>query len=57
MRKYPFIIIPIILFSFLAFKTVEQDDRYFQIVKSLDVFTTLFKEVNAYYVEEHNEIK
>jgi carboxyl-terminal processing protease len=54
MRKYPFIIIPIILFSFLAFKTVEQDDRYFQIVKSLDVFTTLFKEVNAYYVEEIN---
>ena len=54
MRKYPFIIIPIILFSFLAFKTVEQDDRYFQIVKSLDVFTTLFKEVNAYYVAEIN---
>jgi len=54
MRKYPFIIIPIILFSFFAFKTVEQDDRYFQIVKSLDVFTTLFKEVNAYYVEEIN---
>ena len=54
MRKYPFIIIPIILFLFLAFKTVEQDDRYFQIVKSLDVFTTLFKEVNAYYVEEIN---
>ena len=54
MRKYPFIIIPIILFFFLAFKTVEQDDRYFQIVKSLDIFTTLFKEVNAYYVEEVN---
>lgn len=54
MRKYPFIIIPIILFLFLAFKTVEQDDRYFQIVKSLDVFTTLFKEVNAYYVAEIN---
>ena len=54
MRKYPFIMIPIILFSSLAFKTVEQDDRYFQIVKSLDVFTTLFKEVNAYYVEEIN---
>ena len=54
MRKYPFIVIPIILFFFLAFKTVEQDDRYFQIVKSLDIFTTLFKEVNAYYVEEVN---
>ena len=54
MRKHPYLIIPIILFLFLAFKTVEQSDRYFQIVKSLDVFTTLFKEVNAYYVEEIN---
>nr|AOE07954.1 peptidase, S41 family [uncultured bacterium]CBL88135.1 carboxy-terminal processing protease family S41 [uncultured Cytophagia bacterium] len=54
MRKHPYLIIPITLFLFLAFKTVEQNDRYFQIVKSLDVFTTLFKEVNAYYVEEIN---
>ena len=57
MRKYPFITIPIILLLFLAFKSVAQDDRYFQIVKSLDVFTTLFKEVNAYYVEEINPTK
>mgnify|MGYP001316883201 FL=1 len=54
MRKHPFLVTAITLFLFLAFKTVEQNDRYFQIVKSLDVFATLFKEVNAYYVEEIN---
>ena len=54
MRKHLVLVTTITLFLFLAFKTVEQDDRYFQIVKSLDVFTTLFKEVNAYYVEEIN---
>ena len=54
MRKHLFLLTIITFFLFLAFKTAEQDDRYFQIVKSLDVFTTLFKEVNAYYVEEIN---
>lgn len=27
-------------------------ERYFEIAKSLDIFATLFKEVNAYYVDE-----
>jgi carboxyl-terminal processing protease len=27
-------------------------EKYFEIAKSLDIFTTLFKEVNAYYVDE-----
>ncbi len=27
-------------------------EKYFDIVKSLDIFATLFKEVNAYYVDE-----
>ncbi len=27
-------------------------DRYFQIARNLDIFATLFKEVNAYYVDE-----
>jgi carboxyl-terminal processing protease len=38
----------------VAFKTVQENDRYFQIVKNLDIFATLFKEVNAYYVDEVN---
>jgi len=31
---------------------IEPDDKYFQIAKSLDIFATLFKEVNTYYVDE-----
>jgi carboxyl-terminal processing protease len=27
-------------------------DRYFEIAKNLDIFATLFKEVNALYVDE-----
>jgi carboxyl-terminal processing protease len=27
-------------------------EKYFEIAKSLDIFTTLFTEVNAYYVDE-----
>lgn len=29
-----------------------QTNRYFEIAKSLDIFATLFKEVNAYYVDD-----
>jgi len=29
-------------------------DRYFEILKNLDIFATLFKEVNTHYVEEVN---
>ena len=40
-------IIAIGLFSFAG-----PEEKYFEIVKSLDIFSTLFKEVNAYYVDE-----
>ena len=40
--------------SLLGFRMAQDDDRYFQIVKNLDIFVTLFKEVNAYYVDEIN---
>jgi carboxyl-terminal processing protease len=33
-----------------SFKT--ESERYFEIAKNLDVFATLFKEVNAYYVDD-----
>lgn len=32
-------------------------DRYFEIAKNLDIFTTLFKEVNLYYVDEVDPAK
>ena len=42
----------IALFSF-----VKPQERYFEIVKNLDIFATLFKEVNTYYVDEVNPNK
>ncbi len=38
----------IALFSF-SFKVT---DRYFEIIKNLDIFTSLYKELNTYYVDE-----
>lgn len=32
-------------------------DKYFEIVKNLDIFATLFKEVNSYYVDDINPNK
>ena len=40
-------LIGIVLFSFR-----KPAENYFEIAKSLDIFATLFKEVNAYYVDE-----
>lgn len=41
------------LFSF----TTRLTDRYFEIVKNLDIFTTLYKELNTYYVDEVSPTK
>lgn len=47
--KWPVIILTFAL-SGLAFR--QPIEKYFDIAKSLDIFATLFKEVNAYYVDE-----
>ena len=39
----------IVLFSYNS-----PSERYFEIAKNLDIFATLFKEVNSYYVDEIN---
>ena len=38
----------------LTFAFVAPNNRYFEIVKNLDIFATLFVEVNKYYVDEVN---
>jgi carboxyl-terminal processing protease len=43
------VIVTLALFSF-----VRPVDRYFEIAKNLDIFATLFKEVNTHYVEDVN---
>lgn len=41
----------LIVSGLFAFKTTT-NDKYFEIQKNLDIFATLFKEVNTYYVDE-----
>jgi carboxyl-terminal processing protease len=40
--------------AFGLFSYSDPGERYFAIVKNLDIFATLFKEVNTYYVDEVN---
>ena len=35
-----------------SFKSATDSERYFEIAKNLDIFATLFKEVNTYYVDD-----
>jgi carboxyl-terminal processing protease len=35
-----------------SFRAASDSERYFEIAKNLDIFATLFKEVNTYYVDE-----
>src|SRR5882672_9957741 len=41
----------------LALSFTSPTERYFEIAKNLDIFATLFKEVNALYVDEVNPNK
>ncbi len=49
-RKISLIFAAAIVGGFFAF--TGPGEKYFDIAKSLDIFATLFKEVNAYYVDE-----
>lgn len=41
-----------VIIAAISFSFTKPADRYFEIAKSLDIFATLFKEVNAYYVDD-----
>lgn len=58
MKKYKItasLLVVIIIAGFFSFNN--PDERYFEITRNLDIFATLFKEVNAYYVDEVNPNK
>jgi carboxyl-terminal processing protease len=56
MRKIGLLIL--IAGSLLVFTAYNRPaDKYFEIVKNLDIFATLFKEVNSYYVDDINPNK
>src|SRR5688572_33444914 len=49
-RRSKWVILVIFFTATVAFQ--KPIEKYFDIAKSLDIFATLFKEVNAYYVDE-----
>jgi carboxyl-terminal processing protease len=48
-------VLMVVAFTIWAFQS--SGEKYFDIAKSLDIFATLFKEVNAYYVDDVNPKK
>ncbi|TAF35450.1 MAG: PDZ domain-containing protein [Cytophagales bacterium] len=44
-------------FVVLSFSAFDNSDKYFEIAKNLDIFATLFKEINTYYVDDVNPNK
>jgi len=55
-RKYKrwVLVIPVLATAIILFSYTSPGERYFEIAKNLDIFATMFKEVNAYYVDEVN---
>lgn len=50
-KKYAFIGIALLGFSFLAFKKLD-NGKYFEIAKNLEIYTNAYKEINHSYVDE-----
>ena len=55
-RKYKkwILSIPVLTVVLIVFSYSSPSERYFEIAKNLDIFATMFKEVNAYYVDDVN---
>lgn len=51
MHKFKKIGLVLLVSASLFFSFREVDDYYFEVSKNLDIFTTLFREVNTYYVD------
>jgi len=55
MKRLKFLSVSLVVVALVAFTV--PSEKYFDIAKSLDIFATLFKEVNAYYVDDVNPKK
>lgn len=53
LKKRYIILTVVAMIGFWSFVS-PQNDKYFEIIKNLDIFATLYKEVNAQYVDEIN---
>ena len=51
-KKYPFLIGLALSISLISATFVATNDRLFDIAKNLDIYASVFKELNKYYVDE-----
>jgi carboxyl-terminal processing protease len=51
LRKLTVAVVCVVGLGFFAFRN---DERFFEIARNLDIYATLFKELNRYYVDEIN---
>ncbi len=56
-RKRIWIGIALIVFAALGFYSFTQDEKNFEMAKSLEIYHTLFRELNMFYVDEVNPNK
>ena len=52
-KKAGIVIVGILVFA-ISFYSFKQDDKNFQIAKNLDIYYTLFRELNLFYVDDVN---
>ena len=55
-KKAVIVIVGVCVFAF-SFYSFKQDDKNFQIAKNLDIYYTLFRELNLFYVDDVNPDK
>lgn len=55
-KKAAIVIVGIFAFA-ISFYSFKQDDKNFQIAKNLDIYYTLFRELNLFYVDDINPTK
>ena len=55
-KKAVIVLVGVCIFA-LSFYSFKQDDKNFQIAKNLDVYYTLFRELNLFYVDDVNPDK
>ncbi len=57
MKKYKKYVLGCSLFASMGIAAFHAEDKYFELAKNLDIFATLYKEVNTLYVDELNPAK
>ena len=56
-RTFQYLAIAVILLTTVATTVVNTNSNYFEVAKNIEIFTNLYKEVNAGYVDELDPAK